>query len=49
MLGHANYATTTATIYAQSVADEVRAMVEEDERSLSLIEPVINDALAMPR
>ena len=47
VLGHANYATTTANVYAQSVADEVRAMVEKDERSLGLVEPVINDGLAV--
>ena len=47
MLGHANYATTTANIYPQSVADAVRAMIEEGERSLGLIEPTINDALAV--
>ena len=42
VLGHANYATTTANVYAQSVEDRVRAMVEEDERRLGLIELEIN-------
>jgi integrase len=43
VLGHANYATATANVYAQSVDDRVRAMVEEDERRLGLIELGIND------
>jgi integrase len=30
VLGHANYATTTANVYAQSVAESVIAMLEED-------------------
>jgi integrase len=47
VLGHANYATTTANVYAQSVADEVRAMVEEDERTLGLIEPIIDADLSL--
>ena len=38
VLGHSNYKTTTANVYAQSVEDRVRAMVEEDERHLGLIE-----------
>jgi integrase len=47
VLGHANYATTTANVYAQSVADEVKAMVEEDERQLGLVEPVIDADLSL--
>ena len=43
VLGHANYATTTANVYAQSVDDRVRTMVEEDERRLGLIELGIKD------
>ena len=36
VLGHANYATTTANIYAQSVDEDVRAMVQQDEREMGL-------------
>jgi integrase len=43
VLGHANYSTTTANVYAQSVEDRVHEMVEEDERRLGLIEIGINN------
>ena len=34
VVGHSNYATTTANLYAQSVEESVRRMVEEDERMI---------------
>ena len=33
-----NYETTTANVYAQSVAESVIAMLEEDERKMALME-----------
>ena len=38
VLGHANYETTTANVYAQSVTESVIAMLEEDERKMGLME-----------
>ena len=38
VVGHANYATTTANVYAQSVEESVIAMLEEDERRVGLID-----------
>jgi integrase len=38
VVGHSNYATTTANVYAQLVEASVVAMLEEDERRFSLIE-----------
>ena len=38
VLGHANYKTTTANVYAQSVHEDVRNMVEQDEREMGLAE-----------
>jgi hypothetical protein len=38
VVGHANYATTTANVYAQSVEESVIAMLEEDERRIGLME-----------
>jgi integrase len=38
VVGHANYATTTANVYAQSVDAAVSAMLAEDERLLALME-----------
>ena len=37
-LGHVNYKTTTANVYAQSVDEDVRNMVEQDEREMGLAE-----------
>jgi integrase len=41
VVGHANYATTTANVYAQSVEASVIAMLEEDERRIGLMEQQI--------
>jgi integrase len=38
VVGHANYATTTANVYAQSVEASVIAMLENDERHIGLLE-----------
>jgi len=38
VVGHSNYQTTTANVYAQSVEASVIAMLEEDERRLALME-----------
>jgi len=38
VVGHTNYATTTANVYAQSVEASVIAMLEEDERKIGLME-----------
>lgn len=38
LVGHANYETTTANVYAQSVYEDVRSMVEQDEREIGLAE-----------
>jgi integrase len=38
LVGHANYETTTANVYAQSVDEDVRSMVEQDEREMGLAE-----------
>jgi len=38
VVGHSNYATTTANVYAQSVEASVIAMLEEDERRIGLME-----------
>ena len=36
MLGHTDYATTAASVYAQSVDGRMRNMVEQDEREMGL-------------
>jgi len=41
VVGHTNYATTTANVYAQSVEVSVIAMLEEDERRIGLLEQVV--------
>jgi len=38
VVGHSNYQTTTANVYAQSVEESVIAMLEEDERRIGLLE-----------
>ena len=38
LMAHANYETTTANVYAQSVDEDVRAMVEQGEREMGLAE-----------
>jgi hypothetical protein len=40
VVGHVNYKTTTANVYAQSVEESVIAMLEEDERRIGLMEHV---------
>jgi len=37
VVGHSNYATTTANVYAQSVEASVIAVLEEDERRIAYL------------
>lgn len=39
VVGHSNYETTTANVYAQSVEESVKRMLEEDERRIGFLEP----------
>ena len=38
VVGHSNYATATANVYAESVEASVIAMLEEDDRRIGLME-----------
>lgn len=38
VMGHANYETTTANVYAQFVSESVIAMLEEDELQMGLMD-----------